>query len=178
MANTVQKLDTANLFVGDDDPNASLHLQIRNVGVILDLEEATETFKPGGHVMSIDYGTRSFMLGPLTFELEGINPDVMSRFMGPKKIKYTVRGNIRDLRTDADIPLVSIIEGRMVKVTHGAFSKGDSVNGQYEIKEISHYEVRIDGREELYVPFFEGISMFRRRGQPMFPDLAANLGVI
>lgn len=65
MSNTIERIDAATIFVGDDDPNNSLHLKIKSVGVILDLEEATMSHKAGGHVMTLEMGERSFTMGTL-----------------------------------------------------------------------------------------------------------------
>jgi hypothetical protein len=178
MANTIERIDAANLFVGDDDPSASLHLKIKSVGIILDLEEATMSHKAGGHVMTLEMGERSFTMGTLKFSMTGIDTDVMTRFMPSSRIKYTVRANLRDLKKDIDVSLVAIVEGRMVRVTHKDFEKESDVGSEFEIKEIVNYELYKNGQEIFWFDYFAGPSGYRRNGQPMFPELSRNLGLV
>lgn len=178
MSNTIERIDAATIFVGDDDPNNSLHLKIKSVGVILDLEEATMSHKAGGHVMTLEMGERSFTMGTLKFSMTGIDTDIITRFMPSKRIKYTVRANVRDLRKDEDVSMVAIVEGRMVRVTHKDFEKESDVGGEYEIKEIVMYELYKNGVEKLWFDYFAGPAGYRRNGQPMFPELSRNLGLV
>lgn len=178
MSNTIERIDAATLYVGDEDPNASLHLKIKSVGLILDLEEATMSHKAGGHVMTLEMGERSFTIGTLKFGMTGVDTDIIARFMPSKRIKYTVRANLRDLRKDEDIPVVAIVEGRMSRVTHKDFEKESDVGGEFEIKEIVSYELRKGGNEILFFDYFAGPAGFRRKGEPMFPELSRNLGLV
>lgn len=173
---TIYNLDTANLFVGDDNPDESQFLVLKSVKVP-SLEENTKDFQPGGGVAGISYGMRSIMPLVTTFTLEGINPKVMPYFMRTRRVPYTIRGNLTDVRTQADIPLVAVLHGRMIKVDVGEFAKQNGVESMYEIREVVKYELRIDGTEKVYFDFFAGPGGVRIDGETVFNDVARNIGI-
>lgn len=177
MYGTIEVLDAANLFIGDD-PNNSKHLVLKTCRIIADLEEGTIAHKPGGHVVSMDLGDRTFMMPKMAFSLSGPNTDVLTDFMPSRKINYTVRANIRNIRDDTDTSIVAAFKGRMVKASYNEFEKSNNMDGSYEIAELITYTLVRNGIEVLYFDVMGGVSTFRRNGQPMFPDLARNLGLI
>ncbi len=176
MSKTIYNLDTANLFVGDDDPENSQFLTLMSVK-IPSLEEATRTIEPGGGIVAIDFGLRKINALSISFGLSGINPDVMPKFMPSRRTAYTIRGNISDVRTQEDIPLVATIQGRMTKLDVGEFKKGGEVNSDYEIKEIVHYMLKIGDQEKFYMDAFAGPNGVRIDGVPVFRDVARNIGL-
>lgn len=177
MAATIELIDGANLFIGDDPTNGKF-IVLKSCRIIADLEESTYTHKPGGHVISIDIGDRSFQMPRMTFSLSGPNLDVMTDFMPETKINYTIRGNVRDVRDDTDTSIVTTFRGRMIKASYGEFEKGGQVDGQYEVAEIINYRLTKNGNEALYFDVMSGPGAFRRNGTPMFPAQARNLGLV
>jgi phage tail tube protein FII len=178
MPATLYNLDAMNLFVGDDDPTDSQFLTMQNVK-IPGLEEQTKEHAGGGAISSIDLGMRYFKIAPLTFTLQGFNPTVMPRFMpaGAQRIKYTARGNIRDVRTHDDIALKAIVEGRMTKVEISDFKRDDGVTTEYEIKEILFYQLFIGDAEKIYFDYWAGPSGLRMDGNLILGGMARNLGL-
>jgi phage tail tube protein FII len=175
---TIFEMDMANLFAGDDDPANSQHLTIQEVKIPA-LQEKTSDHTPGGGVMGIQIGMRILEPLELTFKLKGINPTVMNRFgvSSPVRRKYTVLGNVRDLQTGRDIPLKVVAEARMIKVELDAFSRDNGMSTDYQLAEVMHYELWLDGVEKYYFSFFEGPSGARVDGVAMFGDAARNLGL-
>jgi len=176
MSATIFNLDTANLFVGDDNPDNSQFLTLSGVK-IPSLEESTRTISPGGGVVAIDIGMRKITMSSLTFKLSGLNPDVMPKFMANRRIKYTIRANVSNVRTQEDTPLVATIEGRMVKMDVGEFKKDGEVDTDYEIKEIVHYMLKLGTQEKYYLDAFAGPSGVRIDGVPIFRNVARNIGL-
>lgn len=178
MPATLFNLDAANLFVGDDDPTNSQFLTLKNVK-LPGMEEQTKEHMGGGAVASIRLGMRSFSIAALTFTLEGFNPTVMTRFMpvAAQRIKYTVRGNIRDIRTHEDISMRAIVEGRMTKSELSDFKKDDGVTTDYEINEILFYHLYFGAEEKIYFDYWAGPNGLRIDGVDALPGVARNLGL-
>lgn len=173
---TIYNLDSANLFTGDDDPTHSQYLVMSSVK-FPPLEEETKEFKPGGGAMSIEIGMKSIKALTLGFKLFGVQPRVLNNFMKDNKDHYTIRGNLFDVKNQVDLKLVCVVHGRMVKVDMGEYKKGDGVETDYEIKEITKYKLHVDGDEKLYADFFGGPGAFRVNGRPIFRRAARNLGL-
>jgi len=171
-------MDAANLFVGDEDPTKSQFLRIKNVK-IPSLEEMTTEHTGGGAMASVELGLGTMNALTLGFELQGFNPDVMNSFMnaGGGRKKYTVRGNIKNARTHADIELKAIIDGRMVKADFGQYEKSSPSDTTYEIKEIMFYQLMYAQQERFYFDYFAGPSGVRIDEIPIFQGRASNLGL-
>lgn len=178
MASTIHHLDMANIFVGDDDPTKSVYLTLKNFK-LPSLEETTKDHTGGGAVMGITVGMALIQAPTFTFQLEGLNPHIDERFLPgiQRRITYTVRGNVSDLRDHRDIEVKAIIEGRMTKVEMSDFDREKGTTTDYEIKEVVYYALYFDGEEEWYFDYFSGAAGVRRKGSPMFPNKARNLGL-
>lgn len=177
MASTIYNLDTANLFCGDDQPENSQHLVINTIK-IPNLEVMTKAWIPGGGVMAIEVGQKRINAPMLGFNLAGINPDVSPRFMQQRRVNYTVRGNLFDVQSQQDIPLVAVVSGKMTKVDISNFSKDDGVTSDYEIREVVKYSLFVNNVEKFYFDFFSGPAGVRIDGENPFRDAAVNLGLL
>jgi phage tail tube protein FII len=176
MASTIYHMDAANLFVGDDDPTNSLYLSLMNVKLPT-LEEVTKEHSGGGAIASIELGMRVMKALTMTFKLVGMDPKVHNRFMPASPIKYTMRGNMRDIREQKDIEVKAIIQGRMSKAEMSDFDKSKGVESDYEIKEVPFYQLFFGGDEQQYFDLYAGPAGLRIGGQPVFGTIAANLGL-
>lgn len=178
MANTIYHLDLANLFVGDDDPTNSQYLTLKGV-TLPQLTERTKTHSPGGGVMDITLGLRKMNELSVPFKLEGINPDVLSRFMpaGLQRIKYTIRGNMRDVLNHADLPIVAVVEGRMIQANINEIGSGNTTETDYQISEIVRYQLTINAQEKFRFDFMLGAAGVWIDGVQVFQTAAANLGL-
>jgi uncharacterized protein len=175
MASTILHMNAANIFVGDEDPTKSLHLVIKNVK-LPSLDEMTKEHAGGGAPMKMQLGMGMLESLALTFNLEGFTPDVMTSFMGLGRKKYTIRGNIRDVREHTDTEVKAIVEGRMVKAEMGDFTRDNGIDSSYEIREVAFYSLYFGQQEKLYVDFFGGPNGVRVDGQAIFSRVARNLG--
>jgi len=176
MAATLFNMDSANLFVGDDDPSNSQFLTLKNIKVP-SITEKTKEHTGGGASASIELATGIIEAPTLTFGLEGFNPDVMTRVLQQSRLKYTVRGNIRDVRSHEEIPLRAIVQGKMTKYEPSQFEKDSGMSSDYEIKEIVFYHLFFNNQEKIYFDYFAGPAGLRINGIPVQQARARNLGL-
>lgn len=177
MVATINNLDTANLFIGNDDPANSQYLVLINFKLPV-LEEVTRNYNPGGGIVGIDMAMRRLNTFTFPFSLNGIQPDVLPYFMGNRRTDYTVRGNLANIATQEDIPFVATITGRMVKVEHSQFTKDTGIDTDYEVKEIVRYKLVIGTEEKYFLDAFRGPAGFRIDGQQPFRNVARNIGLV
>lgn len=178
MAATLLTMNSAVLFIGDASPDKAEFLTISTVKIPA-LEETTKEHLGGGAMAGIDLGMRVIKAPMLGFKLHGFNPDVMDKFMPgtPGRIKYTVRGNVRDAREHTDLEIKAIIEGRMSKYEPSDFKRDDGMDSDYEIKEVTFYQLYFDGAEKFYFDYFSGPMGFRVNGVAPHTAMARNLGL-
>lgn len=177
MVATITNVDTANLFVGDDDPANSQYL-VLNSFTLPDLQEVTKSYNPGGGVTAIEMGMRRINALTLPFSLHGINEDVLPYFMKSRRSMYTVRGNLANISDQSDKPFVATIEGRMTKATLGQFTKDNGMDSDYEIKEIMRYKLVIGTTEKFFFDAFMGPRGVRIDGVETFRAVSRNIGLI
>lgn len=175
---TLYIMQMASLFAGDDDPTKAHFVDIEGVK-LPDLTEKTKDFMPGGGVFGLSIGMRMIEPFKLTFKLHGLQPDVMSK-MGinsPSRRKYTVRGNIVDIRTGEEIGGKAIIEGRLIKTSFSEFKREEGIDMDYEVGEVTHYEMFLGTTEKYYFDFFGGPGAVRIDGVASYLNSAVNLGI-
>lgn len=176
MASTLFHMDAANLFVGDDDPRNSQFQVLRNIKIPA-LTEKTKDHTGGGAMATVELGMAVFEAFTLDFSLEGFNPEVMKYVGIRSRQKFTVRGNIRDIRTHEDKELRAIVEGKMVKYEPSQFERDSGMTSDYQIKEIMFYHLYFAGAEKVYFDYMAGPAGVRIDGIPVFDNMARNLGL-
>lgn len=178
MSATVQYVDSANLFVGDANPANSLFLTIKNVKLPV-FEEVTKDHLGGGAAANVAMGMSAINPLELTFQIEGIDPAVEAQFMpgGPRRVKYTLRANITDLRDHTDRSLVCVVEGRMTRIERSEFTREQGLTTDFGLKEILFYSEHIQGVEQKYFNYWRGLAGVRVNGALMFANKARNLGL-
>jgi phage tail tube protein FII len=172
-------MDMATIMVGDDQPESLNHLKLTSVQ-LPNLSESTTDHMPGGAVMGVSLGMSMIAALTLSFKMKGLNPET-NRKLGigqPRRLNYTMRGNVRDVREDRNFAAKAVINGRMVTANMSEFARENGIDEDYEIKEIMRYELYLDGQEKFYFDFFRGPSGARIDGEPIFAQQAGNLGLI
>lgn len=172
-------MDMATIMVGDDQPDNLNHLTLQSVQLPT-LEEVTSDHTPGGSIMGLNIGMSMLNALELTFGMKGLNPDT-SRKLGvgqPRRLNYTIRGNIRDVREDRNFAGKAVVKGRMATITPSEFARESGVDESFIIKEIVGYELYLDGVERFYFDFFRGPAGARVDGVPVFSTQAGNLGLL
>lgn len=174
---TIYTLTAVNLFCGDHDPENGKHLTLAELK-LPDLQAIYADHMAGGAPMGIEVEVGFNKLEP-TFKLNGFDPELLSQFgaggSAGYRRRYTAYGNLRDERSGRDIPVRSIIEGRLGRVAPDAFQKGELQGHEYAINSVVHYEVWFDDREKLYWDFFT--RDWRVDGEEQFLAERRNLGI-
>lgn len=168
-------LTGVNLFVGDDDPTKSKGQTLAEIKLPT-LEENFISHNPGGGIVEIEIGVGIKKLDS-SFKLDGTDIDLMTKFGLNSRIRqvFTVYGNIKDVRSGADIGVKAILEGRLGKIDPDAFKQGELQGHNYAINEIVRYEYYYAGAEKLFFDFFE--SAWRVDGVDQLAAFNANLGI-
>jgi P2 family phage contractile tail tube protein len=176
MASSLMFMEAANLFVGDHDPSASLHLVLESLK-LPSLQEVTQEWNPGGGVGAVELGMGALQKLEAGFKLKGVAPEILVQFgLGTKRRQnFTAYGSIRDKLTGASVQSKAILEARMTKVEGDEFKRGELQGYDYALTEIFHYELTIDGREIYYFDFLT--SVWRVDGVAQNTDVLANLGI-
>ncbi|USQ97238.1 phage major tail tube protein [Caulobacter sp. RL271] len=176
MASSLYFMEAANLFVGDHDPTASLHLVLESLK-LPGLEETTQEWTPGGAVAGVEVGMSVLKKLDAGFKLKGVQPEILTQFgLGSKRRQnFTAYGSIRDKLTGASLQSKAILEARMTKVEADEFKRGELQGYDYALTEVFHYELTIGGREIYYFDFMT--SAWRVGGVSQNSDVMANLGI-
>lgn len=174
---TIYVMEAANLYCGDDDPTKSKALTLVNVKLPV-LQETFADHKPTGRMFAMKLGMNSFEALESTFKLNGLDPDLMPLFgIGQKGLrKYTIRGNVVDKQDGREFAAICVLRGRLGKIEHDQFSRGELMGADYMISEINHYELTFDGKEKHYFDLFS--DDWRVDGVPQNDTEKANLGLI
>lgn len=144
-----------NLFVGDDGPNNSKHLNIQGLQLPT-LEEKTADHLPGGAIGEIGIGGLGLSKLECTFKLAGYDPQVMSQFgLGSRQgLPYTFYGAMRDKQGGRVIEVKSVMQGRLVRLATDELRRGDPTGHDHSITEILRYTLWFDGKEKYFYDFF------------------------
>ena len=178
MANTLFVMDAAAIFLGDADPTDAEIVTIKNVKIPA-IKEKTKEHTGGGAAMGINLGMRVIEPLELAFKLEGFNPKAMAQMLPVTgRLKYTVRGNVRDVRENKDIPVRAIVDGRMTQYEPGEFGRDDGLEADYMISEVLGYQLFLNDVEKFYFDYFGGPLGVRVDGVQVLRSQARNLGLV
>jgi len=175
----IYHMDMASIMVGDTNPNDINSIKIEEIKLPV-LQEVTVEHKGGGSIMGIEIGMNLLQKLELSFKMKGLSPEVF-RELGigrRRRTSYTIRGNVVDLREDRRFPAKCVVQGRMIKLDQGSFDRDKGISEDYQIAEIVHYELFLDGQEKFYFNYFQGPAGARIDGQIIFADEARNLGLV
>lgn len=172
-------LQKAALFADDDNPNNAHHLDLTSVKLPM-LQESSTDHKPGGGAMGIKIGMGQVEALSMSFKMKGVAPDLLVQFgiNAPRRRKYTIRGNIVDVQEAIDIPAVAVIEGRIIKADLSEFSSDNGSDSDFEVHEITFYNLVINGREKFHMDYWAGPAGVRVDGVATQGAVARNLGLL
>jgi P2 family phage contractile tail tube protein len=150
--------EATNLFVGDDGPNNSKHLNLDTIKLPT-LEEVTQTFYPGGGIGEIEVGGLGLKALESTFKIKGYDPQIMSQFgLGSRERKpFTVYGAARDKTGNKAKELKAIMRARLGRIDGDELKRGDLMGHDHKLHEVWHYELYWDGVEKYYYDFERNI---------------------
>lgn len=155
MANSIYMMEAANIFVGDDNPNASNHMTIQTLK-LPSLEENFVEHNAGGSAIGMEFETHMSRL-EATFTLAGWTPDVLTKIgrWAVETQRFTARGAIRDRRSGKVSTALALMWGRLGRANPTDFRRGDMMGHEYSIRSIHHYELMIGGNRIIYFDYFE-----------------------
>lgn len=140
--------EAANLFVGDDTPNASKHHNLMSIALPT-LEEKSSDHYAGGAIGEIAIGGLGLNKIESSFKLMGYDPQVQSKF-GVANTPFTCYGLIRDKMSNRPIEVKSILWGRIGRIGTDEFSRGNPMQHDLMIHEILRYICYFDGVEKYW----------------------------
>jgi phage tail tube protein FII len=151
--------EAANLYVGDDTPNANKRNNLTSLKLPT-LEEISASHHAGGAIGEIEVGGLGLRALQLTFKLAGHDPQVQSQFgLGQRgRQPFTTYGLIRDKGiSNRAIEVKAIAWGRLGRIEGDEFTRGDSLLGHdHMVHEILRYGVWFDGAEKYYYDWETG----------------------
>lgn len=158
MAASMIVWEAANLFAGDDSPTNSKHLTIQNIK-LWQPKEKTQEHHPGGGIGAITIGGLGFEPPEVTFKLTGSDSQTKALFgIGANGTRpYTIYGALRDKNGGRLIERKIVVFGRMTEVSESEFKRGDLLEQDHTITEITHYELWEDKVEVYYYDFFASV---------------------
>jgi P2 family phage contractile tail tube protein len=145
-ATSLLVLEAANIFVGND-PTASNHLVLRNVKFPT-LEKSYVDFTPGGAIMGIEIDTHFNKL-EVTFSLAGWSQQALSQvgIWSNASQQFSIYGMLRDRNQGGTQRVEGYIFGQLGKAAPDNFDRGTLNAIEYAIKGITHYELKINGKQ-------------------------------
>lgn len=132
----------------------------------------TANHNAGGSVMSMDFTLPRIEPVEPAFMIKGIDTEVFGG-LGARD-RWVFAGAYRDKRTNLDVPGRAIIEGA-VSAWEPDESAPDEFQGcNHVLKEVTHIEFTLDGKELFYIDFWERIMRFN--GTDHFEGVRGALG--
>ena len=176
MAASVIIWEAANLFAGDDSPTNSKHLTLQNIQ-LWQPKEKTQEHHPGGAIGAITIGGLGFEPPEVTFKLVGADAQTKALFgLGANGTRpYTIYGALRDKNGGRLIERKVVVFGRLVEVGESEFKRGELIEQDHKIAEITHYELWENKSEVYYYDWFG--SVWRVNGVNQLADINAMLRI-
>lgn len=124
----------------------------------------TASHNPGGGVMAVDYTLPRVQAIEPAFSVKGIDTDVFTGI--GERDRWVLAGAYRDKKTNRAIPGRCIIEGAIAEWTPDESDPGEFQGCNHQFKEVTHFELALDGKELWYIDTEERI--IRRNGVDLF----------
>ncbi|KAI94097.1 tail tube protein [Rhodomicrobium udaipurense JA643] len=158
-----------------DETDTSRAITISKLGLPA-LKRLSAEHKPGGGVGGIEFVFPQIEKIEPKFEVKGIDLDALTRFGFANGVydKWTFAGAWRDKRTGKALPARATITGIISDWESDEFSPGELVGCNHTLKEVSHYEFTLDGKEIFYWDFYEREA--RSGGVSWMSDVRSALG--
>lgn len=140
-------LEAVSMFLGDADPEKSKHLKLTSM-TLPNLEEQTATHNPGGGPGEVIFGMGSIKAVQPTFKMAGFDEEAFRLFaVGQTLIQnITCYGVIRSKREGKALQGKAIFRGKIGKITADAYERGKEFGHDYNLIDVTHYELSIGGQ--------------------------------
>ncbi|MCX2722620.1 phage major tail tube protein [Roseibium salinum] len=132
----------------------------------------TAKHSPGGGVMGVDWTVPRIEPLEPAFMIRGLDKEI---FVGlGHRDRWVFAGSYKDLRTGKNVSARAIIEGAIVEWEPDESDPEDFQGCNHALKEVTHFELILDGEELYYIDFWERIM--RRNGEDLFEGVRGALG--
>lgn len=132
----------------------------------------TAEHNPGGGVMAVNYALPRIEAVEPAFAVKGFDTDIFNGF--GLIDTWVFAGAVRDKKTNKGLPARAIIEGAITEWEPDEASPTEFLGCNHSIKEVTHYEFWLNGKELWYVDAEERI--IRRNGIDLFAEERQALG--
>lgn len=130
----------------------------------------TTTRSAGGGVVDIDYMQKRIQPLEPAFMVFGMDPDLMPNV----RDRWTFAAAMRNRTTNKAVAVRCEIEGAIVEWTPDEADPGAFNGCNHLIKEVTHFELTIDGQEIWYID--EDEREIRQKGVSLTADVRRALG--
>lgn len=158
-----------------DEPDSSRAISIKSL-TLPGITRKSSTHSPGGGVGDVDHVFPQINAIEPKFSVAGIDRDILQKFGFAAGVhdKWVFAGAFRNKQTTKMLPVRAIIQGVIADWSTGDFSIGEIVATDYTLKEVTHYEIIVDGNEDWYWDFYEREG--RANGVSWMRDIRIALG--
>lgn len=133
---------------------------------------ATTPHNPGGGVIAVDYTQpRAEAIEP-AFSVKGVDTSIFDTFGRPER--WTFAGAYKDKRTGIDHSGRVTIEGVVAEWAPDESSPTEFQGCNHIIKEVTHFNFTLDGKELIYIDNWERVLRFK--GQDLYAGTRSALG--
>ncbi len=132
----------------------------------------TVEHNPGGGIMAVNYAMPRVEAPEPAFGVKGFDTDIFTG-LGLRD-KWVFAGAVRDKKTNKAQPARAVIEGAITDWEPDEASPTEFLGCNHIIKEVTHYEFWLNGKELWYADVEERI--IRRDGVDLFADDRLALG--
>lgn len=132
---------------------------------------ASANHNPGGGVMAVDFNLPRIQALEPAFAVKGIDTDIFSGF--GKADRWVFAGAYRD-KSGNHYAARAIIEGAVSDWEPDQSAPTEYQGCNHLIREVTHFELQLDGEELWYIDFEERIM--RRKGADLFANVRQALG--
>jgi P2 family phage contractile tail tube protein len=177
MSGEILVMETANVFIGNHDPEKSKHLVIKNL-TLPTLEPATADHMPGGGVMEVAFSMGVLRKLEPSFQLVGFDQEAYrAAGVGSNQIEnFTFRGGIRKKSDGRLLAAVATIRGTMGKVAPDQFERGNLMGHDHMLVDVVRYKLELGGVSWFDVDFWG--STRKRFGVDEYAEMRRVLGVL
>ena len=155
-----------------ENPDTTRPLIIEKL-TIPSIKFATGGHNPGGGVMAVDFTLPRIEALEPAMSVKGVDTEIFTG-MGVRE-RWTFAGAYRQKSAGSKaVAARGIIEGAVVEWEPDESDPAEFQGCSHKWAEVTHFEFILDGKELVYIDFFERI--FRRNGIDLFADDRAALG--
>lgn len=148
-------MEAANLFIGDENPEAGKHLKITNL-TLPTLEFDSVDHRGGGASMEVGWGMNVIKKLEMSFKLAGFDEEAYAAAgIGSNAPRtFTARGMLRRKSDGKGFNAVATVKACMGKIAPDGFDRSNVFGHDHSLVEITRYRLIVGDVEWFYVDYF------------------------